>query len=297
MDKVASEDESQNSVDNGYKCKKYNKSYAHRQSLRNHMKVHNDLHNDEYQCKTCNKSFTRQFALTRHLVLKRCMVKGDLLKCHKCSAVFAKKFNVSRHLTTDCQKQFKCVSCLKEFANKQSLINHMVTHKPKVKSIKPRKEAKNLNAISESCDLMLAYGEDSDLDLNWLFSSGNDSLHDQTISVGDLSMTFNNDCENADETAFGFHELDDDIDINIEFAGPNMQRNDLTPVKSTEDTPAPLTPATRQRKSRIAKEHTAYVQSLELTPEDQVEFLTRSLKQLGIYDLFKFERKPTKGVK
>ena len=140
--------------------------------------------------------------------------------------------------------------------------------------------------------------EDSDLDLNWLFSSGNDSLHDQTISLGDLSMAFNNDCENADETAFGFHELDDDIDINIEFAGPSMQRNELTPVKSTQDTPAPLTPATRQRKSRIAKEHTAYVQSLELTPEDQVEFLTFSLKQLGIYDLFKFERKPTiKGCK
>ena len=191
--------------------------------------------------------------------MKRCKVKGDLLKCHKCSAVFTKKFNLRRHLKIECQKQFKCV-CLKEFAKKQSLIDHMVTHKPKVITSKPRKDPENSNAISESCDLMLAYGEDSELDLNWLYLV--------------LVMTA--------------HMIKQFLYVTYQWPSTMIVRmlmkqrlNILNWIILTSTLNLPvlvhremtLAPAARQRKSMISKEHTAYVQSLELTPEDQVKFL------------------------
>ena len=48
------------------------------------------------------------------------------------------------------------------------------------------------------------------------------------------------------------------------------------------------------RKSRLAEEITNMLGSDKLSPSDQVDVLTLSLKQLGIYDLFKFMWKPTK---
>ena len=56
-----------------------------------------------------------------------------------------------------------------------------------------------------------------------------------------------------------------------------------------------MSPNTRKRKSLIANKVTKQIQALGLSKIDQVDVLTLSLKQLGIYDQIKFTRKPTKA--
>ena len=56
-----------------------------------------------------------------------------------------------------------------------------------------------------------------------------------------------------------------------------------------------MSPNTRKRKSLIASKVTKQIQEYGLSKVDQVEVLTPSLKQLGIYDQIRFVRKPSKA--
>lgn len=56
-----------------------------------------------------------------------------------------------------------------------------------------------------------------------------------------------------------------------------------------------MSPNTRKRKSLISRRITDTVTEQGLSMEDQVEVLTLTMKQLGIYDQFNFQRKPTKA--
>ena len=47
-----------------------------------------------------------------------------------------------------------------------------------------------------------------------------------------------------------------------------------------------LSPSTRQRKSRLTKDITARVISMDISEEEQVEVLRLSIKQLGLEKLF-----------
>ena len=70
----------------------------------------------------------------------------------------------------------------------------------------------------------------------------------------------------------------------------------LSPEKCAQDPHSSImTPNTRKRKSRLAQQITDDLRDLQLTPTEQVQVLTLSLKQLGIYDLFQFTRKHTKA--
>lgn len=55
-----------------------------------------------------------------------------------------------------------------------------------------------------------------------------------------------------------------------------------------------MSPNTRQRKSTLSRKITKSIQEYGLSIPEQVEVMTLSLKQLGIYEKIKFERKPTK---
>ena len=45
-----------------------------------------------------------------------------------------------------------------------------------------------------------------------------------------------------------------------------------------------LTPNTRQRKSRLAEKHSAFVESLNLIDQDVVDLVVLSMKNLGLYN-------------
>ena len=66
-----------------------------------------------------------------------------------------------------------------------------------------------------------------------------------------------------------------------------------TPEKATYASSTPMTPNTRKRKSRLAEDISDLI--CDLTTEEQMDVLTLATKQLGIYESYKFQRKPTKA--
>ena len=58
-----------------------------------------------------------------------------------------------------------------------------------------------------------------------------------------------------------------------------------------------LSPSTRQRKSRLTKDITARVISMDISEEEQVEVLRLSIKQLGLEKSFSTAKPPRKATR
>ena len=69
--------------------------------------------------------------------------------------------------------------------------------------------------------------------------------------------------------------------------------NASTPEVNISSNSLMMTPNTRQRKSRLAKDLAGYVENWQLNKDDKLEVVTLSLKQLGLLDQIRFQRKPT----
>ena len=69
--------------------------------------------------------------------------------------------------------------------------------------------------------------------------------------------------------------------------------NASTPEVNISSDSLMMTPNTRQRKSRLAKDLAGYVENWQLNKDDKLEVVTLSLKQLGLLDQIRFQRKPT----
>lgn len=135
------------------RCKECDKSYAHKSSLKLHMRVHSEKkafvcsmcsyscrykhhleahehghhhHVSQHRCELCDKSFRRKSGLTYHMQLHN----GEQpLACQYCEYTTTRDSNLRQHLLSHMGiKPYKCNHCDYETAYRSNLAYHVLTH-------------------------------------------------------------------------------------------------------------------------------------------------------------------------
>ncbi|CAG7730731.1 unnamed protein product [Allacma fusca] len=116
--------------------------------------------------------------------------------CHICLKVFGTAYHLSRHMES-CHngdiRPYNCTACSKQFKRKDHLTKHMKSHCPSVKKMNEM-ETNGIDAI-DSLQILMSSPEDEviqenqkNLDLTELFSSGANTTHEKTLSMGNSDI-------------------------------------------------------------------------------------------------------------
>nr|XP_045599641.1 protein suppressor of hairy wing-like isoform X1 [Procambarus clarkii] len=86
-----------------------------------------NIHRQEHKmnCAVCNKSFLRRDSLREHLLIHN----GPKLPCPYCSKTFTQNSNLKRHIRIHTgEKPYKCTFCSKSFGDKSACNSHIRVH-------------------------------------------------------------------------------------------------------------------------------------------------------------------------
>ena len=163
-------------TDKKWNCKLCDKTFAHKQSLNNHM-LRNHREN-ALNCGKCEKVFKSKFALKRHIEKERCK-SVSALDCPVCLVKFTRTGSLKRHMDTQHsssrkKKTFHCSHCQTICLSLAALREHEKTHIVKISTKKRFSKTYDVNRH----DLDLALGE------NYTFDYG----HLEDDDFGNLSM-------------------------------------------------------------------------------------------------------------
>ena len=109
-------------------CDICNKGFVSKANLENHTYLHNkDPTSRPFKCHICPKSFVRNQQLTDHFNSHK-GIKPFI--CKVCGIEFTNKSNWKRHRIehNSKTKEFKCITCGREFARQYYLVDHVKTH-------------------------------------------------------------------------------------------------------------------------------------------------------------------------
>ena len=109
-----------------FECQVRHRKYSSKQSLNQHMKIHDD--SKSHKCDVCLKVFSSKSLLKRHY---RTHTGEKPFACQICDRKFARKIALAQHQATHSEiKSFKCSICLEGrfFKSKDHLSRHMVFH-------------------------------------------------------------------------------------------------------------------------------------------------------------------------
>lgn len=152
------------SCSNDFLCPSCGKSFLSDEKLRKHFYNVHHISKNSFECLICKKSFSSKEFLSKHKnqtheeVINQCRMchktfqtiiefnkhkrshNQEEFKCQVCGKIDSKKSNHLRHLLTHNKVkafQFQCVICERQFALKQHLERHQLSHQNNVTNVCP----------------------------------------------------------------------------------------------------------------------------------------------------------------
>ena len=275
-----------------------------------------------FTCKSCKADFKHQTNLSRHKKTCSTSTRKDSLKVHICKnkqskqcEICAKDFQSvwhrKRHIALAHTKPtlLNCVACERTFGTKTGLKNHS-------------KVCKNRQSYTNS---MLVVEKPSDIKGEIQFPQESDELFSSLIDISMLVHLGSSDSDpgttvEPEQVTLTSDAVDSDIDLNVtsyqplqinqsSMSTPNRACQELqseqvyaTPKKSViieEEKKLPITPNTRQKKSRSAGIVSEFLDDANFKSlNDELDVLLLVAKQCGLTPILKnyFIHRPTKNA-
>ncbi|GBN28291.1 Zinc finger and BTB domain-containing protein 14, partial [Araneus ventricosus] len=109
-------------------CPTCSKSFAWKNSLAKHMKIH--AGEKLFTCEICQKSFGRNDDLKKHM---KTHSKENNFKCNICDRSFQRKHCFAMHMQKHQEKKYDCRKCDRSFISLQHLNQHVRASHPEIK--------------------------------------------------------------------------------------------------------------------------------------------------------------------
>ncbi|GBN55829.1 Zinc finger protein 8 [Araneus ventricosus] len=111
-----------------FACPTCSKSFAWKNSLTKHMKIHTG--EKLFTCEICQISFGRNDSLKRHI---KTHSKENDFKCDICDRSFQRKHCFAMHMQKHQEKKYDCGKCDRSFISLQHLNQHVRVSHPEIK--------------------------------------------------------------------------------------------------------------------------------------------------------------------
>ncbi|XP_052862830.1 zinc finger protein 431-like [Anopheles cruzii] len=105
-----------------FQCKVCSKAFHAANNLHIHLRIHNK---DQHQCPQCSHKFALRSSLIEHI---RTHTGEKPFMCKVCSKTFHAARNLRVHMLIHNKDQHKCPHCLRKFALRSQLKDHIRTH-------------------------------------------------------------------------------------------------------------------------------------------------------------------------